>query len=310
MNVEQIKKVVVIGAGFMGPGIALAYALGGYETVIIAVDDTFKAGAEGSVARSLKVLQEEGKLDEAGVAAVNGRLSVSLDFDGHVKDADIVVEVITERKDAKKGLYEQIDGIAKPDAIICSNTSSLNIFELMPERRQPYSVITHWFGPAHIIPLVEVVKGPETLEEVMDVTQKVLDGAGKVTVRLEKYYPRFLVNTIQWAEEEAMNRLVDDGVCTPEQLDIAVKASLMPRGVVLGLFQKLDFAGLDVSAADRTHMTTGVWRELYEKGYYGVKTLRGYYDYTGKDKDQLFEDRDRELIKIFDMCQDYFKWHL
>jgi len=210
-------------------------------------------------------------------------------------------------------VFEELDQLLPDDVIIVSNASSLNPFKLMPERRLPYFTTAHWFAPPQIIPLVEVAKGERTTEETMSTAIGLLKQCGKAPVRLEKFVPGYIINRLQILLNTEVFYLLDNGICTPEQLDLAVKASLMPRGMVLGLVQRYDFTGLDISANNiinasyvmpETSKRPKALFDHVDKGELGVKTGKGFFDYSGRSYEELCKKRDKMLFKVLKATKD------
>ncbi|MCL2539525.1 MAG: 3-hydroxyacyl-CoA dehydrogenase family protein [Oscillospiraceae bacterium] len=307
LDYSGIDTILVIGGGVMGPGIALSYARGGFSVRLTDISQTALETAKKTIESQLQTMAEVGEIVASEKDLVFGRITYSTDVKKAAEGVRYVVEAITERKDAKRELYEQLDAFLPEQVIIASNTSFLNIFELMPERRQPYSVIAHWFDPPHIVPLVEVVRGPGTAEEVMAVTVDMLERCGKIAPRMEKFTEGFFVNFAQKALGGVANYLIDNGFCTPEQFDLAIKNSVYPRGVVLGVFQKADFSGLNLSGdiikENGTEELNKTTMAHYDKGEYGVRSGKGFFDYTGKDIDELFRERDRRLFEVMKLAK-------
>ena len=200
--------------------------------------------------------------------------------------------------------------------IIASNTSYLDIFPLLPPARRPYGIIAHWYAPAHILPLVEIVKGPETLASVMDTVVQMHKSCGKTPVRMEKYIPGFIVNRLQSAMTQEVVHLIENGYCTPEDLDLAVKTSLMPRGLLLGLVERMDFTGLDMMANSLQNKAYSPAPPLdrpamifdhVEKGEFGVKSGKGFYDYTGIPYEEVLQNRDKQLLKSIGLVQAFME---
>ena len=303
------NKIAVLGAGTMGPGIVTTYIMHGYEVCLYSRSQATLEQAKGVIASNLQLLAAED-----GETLIQ-RVSYTTQVAEAVRDAWFIVETIVEKRDAKIALYTQLDELLPPDAIIASNTSALNIFELMPQRRQPYTVISHWFAPAHILPLVEVVRGPETLDEVMDQTEKLHKQCGKTTVRMERFIPGFIINRLQGALSREFYHLVENGYCTAEDMDLAVKTSLMPRGMLLGVMQRMDFAGLDVcaSALDNNRRREPpafperpkVLYNPVDRGDLGVKTGKGIYDYSHKSYEQVLRERDEQLLRSVKLAQEF-----
>ncbi len=301
-----MDKVTVLGAGTMGPGIAIAYALHGHKTAVYSRTQKTLDSAKEVIKGSLALLVEEQEIDSNAAAKAMDCLEFTTSLEDAVKDAWYIAETIVEKPEPKKALYEQLDKLLPEDVIIASNTSYLNIFELMPAARQPYTLISHWYAPAHILPLVEVVRGPETLDWVMDKVTAFHNTCGKTAVRMEKFINGFIVNRMQSAMTREVLYLIENGYCTPEDIDLAVKTSLMPRGLLLGLVQRMDFNGLDMVAHginNRKFTPSPVVErpkfifDRVDNGEFGVKTGKGLYDYSHQSQMETLKQRDRLLLK-------------
>ena len=181
-----MNKVAVLGAGTMGPGIAITYALHGCETAVYSRTQKTLDSAKAVIEGSLQLLVEEQQIAEEAAENAKNNLIYTTELARAVEGAWYIAETIVEKPEPKRALYAQLDELLPPEVIIASNTSYLNMFELLPERRQPYSLISHWYAPAHILPLVEIVRGPETLDRVMDKVTEFHNACGKTAVRMEK----------------------------------------------------------------------------------------------------------------------------
>ena len=249
---------------------------------------------------------EEGQLDQPAAEAACKRIRYTDSVEDAVKDAWYIAETVVEKIPVKTELYAKLDAILPEGVIIASNTSSLNIFSIMPKRRKRHTVIAHFFAPAHILPLVEVVRGPETAEEVMDQVIALHKKCGKTPVRMERYIPGFIVNRMQGALTREVVHLLENGYCTPEDLDLAVKTSLMPRGMLLGLVERMDFAGLDMMVNGLTNKSyqpapdpgePKMFFDAVARGDLGAKTGKGLYDYSHLSYEELLQQRDRMLMQ-------------
>lgn len=308
MKLENIKKIAVLGAGTMGPGIAQAYASGGYEVAMYTRSEATMEKAKTMLASNLDTYISEGLFTQQEADEIKARISFHRDIAETVAGAQYVQETVAEKPDVKIEIFKTLDELLPEDAIIVSNASSLNPFLYVPERRLPYFTTAHWFAPAHILPLVEVAKGEQTSEDTMALTIALLEKCGKTAVRLEKFVPGYIINRIQILLNTEVFHLLDNGYCTPEQLDLAVKASLMPRGMVLGLVQRYDFTGLDISAnniinasyvmPETSKRPTALFDHV-DKGELGVKSGKGFYDYGDRTPAQLSRERDKKLIEVF-----------
>jgi 3-hydroxyacyl-CoA dehydrogenase len=233
-----------------------------------------------------------------------------------LRGAQFVQESVAEKEDIKRDTFAKVNEYLSDDAIIVSNASSLNPFKLVPENRLANFAAAHWFAPPHILPLVEVCKGELTSEKTMELTLELLRACGKTPVRLEKFVPGYLINRIQILLNTEVFYLLDEEICTPEQLDLAVKASLMPRGMVLGLVQRYDFTGLDISANNIKNASykmpeTSTHPEALfshvDKGELGVKSGKGFYDYGGRGVTELNKRRDKLLMGVLKATRDIAK---
>jgi 3-hydroxyacyl-CoA dehydrogenase len=188
-----------------------------------------------------------------------------------------------------------------------AEAEALDRTEIVRIRNPERFCIAHWYAPPYIIPLVDVVKGPETSDDTADRVARLLTRLGKKPVVLDRFIQGYLVNRLQVAIGREVNDLLDRGLATPEQLDEAVKASLAPRMVVVGVAQRYDFTGLDVSLAIQKEMAKrlsampaySTMQRLVDAGHMGVKTGKGFYDYDGKTPRQILKARDLALLKIF-----------
>jgi 3-hydroxybutyryl-CoA dehydrogenase len=189
-----------------------------------------------------------------------------------------------------------------------SNTSYLNIFDVMCAERLPNTVIAHWFAPPHIVPLVEVVRGELTKQGTIDFVVALLKKADRVPAVMEKFVPGFCINRILRILGREVFFLLDNGYMTPEQLDVAVKASIIPRAMVLGLVQRYDFTGLDLSARNLENAeyleppidnAPASLVDRVKNGDLGVKSGRGFFDYGGRPLEQILKERDVALLDVF-----------
>ena len=297
----------------MGPGLAQVFATAGYDVSMYSRKaETLEKGMRVAKA-NLTTFVENGLLEESAVPGVLARISATQSVEEAAKGADYVIESIAEKLDAKKALYDELDALLRDDVIITSNTSYLNIYDLMPARRQPYTVIAHWFAPPQIVPLVEVVKGPETSQATVDLVVDFMKKVDRVPTVLEKFVPGFCINRFLRIIGREIFFLMDNGYMTAEQLDLAVKASIIPRAMVLGFVQRYDFTGIDLSYGNLQNPNfieapidnqPKSLKELMDSGDLGVKTGKGFFDYTDRPLEQVLRERDAALIKVFEDVKD------
>jgi 3-hydroxybutyryl-CoA dehydrogenase len=190
---------------------------------------------------------------------------------------------------------------------LASNTSYLDIFKFVETRRPDKVLITHWFAPPHIVPLVEIVHGSQTSSETIQAIKALLIKVGKMPIVISKFLPGFIANRLQSALSREVLFLLDNGYATPEDIDQATKTSFGLRMPIVGLVKRFDFAGLDLSQRVlRNHQyepPQGMDRSpsidrLVSQGKLGVKTGGGFYEYGGRSTEEIMRERDIKLIKL------------
>jgi 3-hydroxybutyryl-CoA dehydrogenase len=313
VKIQDVKKVAIFGAGTMGPGLAQVFASAGYDVTMYSRKEETLEKAMRVAKANLATFVENGLLSEEDVPGILAKIKTTQSVAEAAADADFVIESIAEKMDAKKALYEELDSILPERTIITSNTSYLNIYEVMPQRRLPQTVIAHWFAPPHIVPLVEVVKGPETSQETVDFVVELLKKVDRVPTVMEKFVPGFCINRFLRIIGREIFFLLDNGYMTADQLDLAVKASIIPRAMVLGFVQRYDFTGIDLSYGNLQNPNfleapidnqPRSLKELMDRGDLGVKTGKGFFDYTDRPIEQVLRERDAALIKVFEDVKD------
>jgi len=301
---RESKKILVVGAGLMGHGIAQTFAQGGFRVSL--VDTTQEALDRGLklMRASLKTMAEEGVLEDSA-DKVLGLVTATTSLEEGARDADIAVEAVFEDVATKKEVFKQLDTYCPHKTLLASNTSFLNIFDFVETSRPDKILITHWYAPPQLIPLVDVAGGPKTDKANLELVVQILRKIGKRPVLMEKFISGYAVNRIQHTLNREVNFLLDNGYVTPEQLDEAVRVGLAFRMMVVGVVGRYDFGGISM----RTRRPPGfeevpldyeykTLQELINKGYLGVKTGRGFYDYKGKSEEEIYRERDVRLIEM------------
>ncbi|MBR1781833.1 MAG: 3-hydroxyacyl-CoA dehydrogenase family protein [Oscillospiraceae bacterium] len=306
---KEIRKVTVMGAGVMGPGIAQIMTLTGADVALYDIVPEALEKAKTALHDNYLTFVKEGLLKQDQVEPLFAKVSYTTDLAQAVQDTDLVFEVVAERENIKRSVYQQLDELLPQGVIIASNTSAMNIFEIMPERRLADTVIAHWYAPANVIPLVEVVGNSQTEPEVVETIMDLLRRGGKTPVFMKKFIQGYIVNRLQQCLNREVFYLLDNDYCTPQDIDLAVKNSFIPRACVLGLCKRMDFGGLDMTANNyRNHSyhmpehgdeMPRVLAEHIARGELGVKTGKGFYDYTQEDIEALRAKRDHQLFEIF-----------
>ena len=307
MRAEDIKDVLVIGSGIMGLGIAQNFAQAGLTVRVVDREMDILERCIAQIEANLKLFLEYGLLQEEP-AAIKLRLIPYLtrDLDEATRACDFVVEAVPEIIELKKELFAQMDSLPER-VILASNTSSLTISSIAGDMRTPGRVVgLHYFNPAHIIPAVEIHRGKHTSDEVVEVTRELMLRVGKKPVLVRKEVPGFIINRLTGAMEREIDYLLDEGIVTPEDLDTAVKASYGFRLACLGPMEAEDMIGLDTAARSSSNIFKVLSNkrspspkllEKVNKGELGIKSGKGWYDYTGKSKEEIMDERNRLLLK-------------
>jgi 3-hydroxyacyl-CoA dehydrogenase len=310
---SDIKKIAVLGAGTMGPGIAQTYAMGGYQVTMWTRSESTREKAIESLKAQLDTFEAEDLLAEPK-DVILGRISFALTVEECVEGADMIQETIVEKADAKKELYDKLAGIVPADVIIASNTSALNIFEIVPEKLLPQQIICHWYAPPHVIPLVEVVKSEQAPQEMADVAVELLNKCGKTAVLMKKFIRGYIANRLQQCLNQEIFYLIDNGYCDAQAIDLACQASFVPRACVLGIMKRIDFGGVDMTynnfknrsyAAPQWDHIPQILQDKIDAGDLGIKTGKGFYDFTGKDIEAVKAKRDKYLFEVFKLTKKF-----
>jgi len=314
---SEIKKIAVIGAGTMGHGIAETYAAAGYETVCI---DTFDGAIETAsklVEKNIMTLLDAEYITKEEALNTKKYLKFSKSYDD-AKDADLCVEAVPEKPEIKADVFKILNSITKPDCILTSTTSAMNVYAVVssvvdhPER----ILITHFNNPSHIIPLVEIVAGPNSSKELILTVRNLLESIGKSPVVLNKYIPGFIVNRLNAAMLREASFMVEQGWVTPEDVDTAFSANQGLKAPFEGPLELMDYIGWDVaygvgkiiypflnSSTEPARLAADMIRE----GKLGIKTGKGLNDYTGIDRSELQAKRDQRVLQIAKIAKEFKK---
>ena len=283
-----MKKIVVIGGGTMGLDIAQVFAKKGFDVVVRDINDDIIKASEARLNKGLDKLVSKGKLDEAGKKAITDKMTFTTDLNA-AADADLVVEAAVEKLEIKKSIFADLDKICKPETILATNTSSISITAIAAATQRPDKFIgMHFFNPATVMKLVEVIRGAKTSDETYKTIHDLSVEIGKEPVEVHEA-PGFVVNKILIPMINEAADLLYTGVATAEGIDTAMKLGANhPMGpLALG-----DLIGLDVCQAimDTIYNETGdpkyrcslLIRKMVRAGQLGRKTGVGFFDYTKK----------------------------
>jgi 3-hydroxybutyryl-CoA dehydrogenase len=289
----------------MGHSIAQVFAQAGILVYLADLNSDLLAHALTLVKSNLKTLVEYGRLSSQEIAAILDRIHPTTDLEGAVREVDFVLEAVVEIPQVKKKVFTQLEAACPESAVLASNTSGLEIFKIIEVKDPSRVVVTHWFAPPHIIPLVEVVPGPETAPGVLQFAAKLMERIGKKPLVMKQFVQRFIVNRIQNAMIRTALDMIMNGWATPEQIDLAVKTSLGIRLPIVGIVQSLDFTGLNLISdiMKGSKMNIPFIEEKVKQGHLGARTSKGIYDYGGRSEEEILRKRDLLYLKMLDFLE-------
>lgn len=274
-------EVLVIGSGVMGRGIAKGFAAAGIATAIFSRNATKVTGVDPRVALLDKLPQEA---------------------------PDLIIESIPEKMDLKFECYSAIEAAYDGQPVLASNTSALDLEALAQPLKYPVRFLgIHYFMPADVNTIVEVAPVRATAPAATDAAVRLLEAAGKSVVRLARAVPGLLINRLQHAILHEAYYLIDEGVATAEEIDRCAREMLAPRMCITGLIEQKDISGLDTHALAQQALVPVLHhgdrprralQDLYAAGHLGIKTGKGFYDWSGKDPDAVKAEASRKLSEL------------
>ncbi len=287
----DVKKIVVIGAGLMGSGIAYISAWNGLEVKMVDIKEEFIEKGMERIRTDVMTGIDKGKMTMSEAEGLMGRLSATTNLEEAVKDADLVIEAIFENMKVKKEVFGTVDAAAPAHTVIASNTSSLSIDELATSTKRPDKVVgMHYFSPVAAMKLVEIIVGEKTSEETIAAAIAVAEKQGKQIVKA-KNSPGFIVNRILMPVLRESILLYEQGVATKQEIDVAMTAK---ANFPAGPFMLGDFVGLDIAfnAMSTLYRELGdcfkppeTLEKLVESGHIGTKSKKGFYEYGGAQEE-------------------------
>ena len=314
MNLSQLNNVAVLGLGTMGHGIAQVFAMAGYQVRCYDMHPGIRDGVLQRIRGNLDELVAADVVRQDSVDETLSRITVVDDESMAVEAAEFVTEAVAEELPVKQEMLVRLESYVSEDTILASNSSSFTITQsavhmVRPER----AIVTHWFNPPHIIPVVEVVPGESTSQGTTEVTMQLLRKCRKQAVHLKKEIPGFLVNRVQIAMYREIWDLLDQGVASADEIDAAIRGSMGMRLAAIGPLKVHDFAGIDIALqtyeALIKHMRSNqeippLVRQLTDEGHYGAKTGRGFYEYTPESLKADFNVRDQRYLQLIKLLYD------
>ncbi|MBN1529783.1 MAG: 3-hydroxyacyl-CoA dehydrogenase family protein [Thermoleophilaceae bacterium] len=285
----EIKQVGVLGCGLMGHGIAQVAAQAGYDVVVREVDQGKLDKGLGKIEKQLGRAVEKGRMEQNEADAVRGRIKGTLDY-SDLADSDLVIEAITEDLDMKLEMWREVDSVVKPEAVFATNTSSLPVIDQAAVTSRPESFLgLHYFNPAQVMKLVEVVRGITTSDEAFAVGTDFAKSIGKLGIPTRDS-AGFIVNRLLVPYMLDAIRAYEEGVGSVDEIDAAMKAGAAHP---MGPLQLSDFVGLDTLGSicdvmfdefrERRFARPPTLRKMLAAGWYGQKSGMGFYDWSGDE---------------------------
>ncbi len=285
MKAEDVKTVAMIGAGDMGHGIAACCLMGGYKVILRDIDQKFVDKGMAGIKGSFDKFKEKGKMTPEAYDDAFKRLTPMVDLQTAVKDADFIIEAVPEKVELKKSVFADLDKFAPKHAVLASNTSNISITEIASATQRPDKVIGyHFFNPAILMKLVEVIKGKGSSDESISIGYDIAKKIKKVPVIVKKDSPGFIYNRVNEPTLLLLSKIVEAGHPTPEEFDAALKP-IMP----MAPFELTDYVGIDVALHGLEYFAQVLSKDFkpsdailayLKSGNLGKKTGKGFYDWS------------------------------
>ncbi|SDI68370.1 3-hydroxyacyl-CoA dehydrogenase family protein [Natribacillus halophilus] len=305
---EVEENVVVIGTGTMGSSIALNFASSNIQVKMYGINNEEIHKAVRLIKEKVMFLYQSELISKADVESIPKNIISTTSLSYALKNSSFIIEAVPENLELKQSLFHNIEMLCSRDAIIASNTSSLKPTEISKKLEfQDRIMVTHFWNPAHLIPLVEIVKGEHTSEEVVERSMKLMKQIGKQAIKVEREITGFVGNRLQYALFREAQYLLENKVASVEDIDTAVETSIGRRLGETGPFKTADMGGLDVFksiseyifpdlAIDRSPLPN--LHNHVAKGNYGQKSGNGYYKWSQDFNDEMNAKREKELVRF------------
>ncbi|WP_080876002.1 3-hydroxyacyl-CoA dehydrogenase family protein [Oceanobacillus timonensis] len=301
------EKLSIAGSGIMGHSIALTAAWAGIDVKVWGTDEEDIKRAKSGVETKLNGLVSYDVFDEKEKERITNAITYTDSLEECVYNATFVIEAVPEDLELKQNFFKQLDEMCPEDTILASNTSGLSATEIATLTSKPErTVITHFWLPAHLMPLVEVVRGNYTSDETIDRALTLLESMNKKPVFVKKDVLGQVGNRLQYAIFREAQYLLENDIASMEDIDAAIQYSLGRRFGVTGPFMTMDMGGLNTNASITSYLFEDLsdrkeifpaMKELVDNGHYGPKTGKGYYEWTTEYINQKEYEREEELIK-------------
>lgn len=315
----MIKKIAVLGAGTMGHGIAEIFAMYKYDVNLYdPFEETIK-NVKKVIGEELKFLAENNYIEEKEVEETLSRITLFSNFEEAVKDVDFVIEATLEKIELKQDLFEKLDKICKKDTILASNTSSLQLSDMIArvsEERKKYCMLNHWYNPAHLMPLVELSYFGNMPEEIFVEVEKLYKNINKVTIKILKEIPGLVANRIQQGVAREVFSLMENEIASSEDIDKALMFGPAFRYATTGQLEVADLGGIDIwcivgdnllKEMDNSQNANNLLREKIKENKLGIKTGEGFFKYSEEEKLKVKNNFFKRLLTQLKVSEEYKK---
>ncbi|MGQ4665451.1 3-hydroxyacyl-CoA dehydrogenase family protein [Metabacillus halosaccharovorans] len=312
MNPNSLRKIAICGSGLMGSGIAQIFASHGFQVGIFSVEDS-KAEVLKKIDGNLRMLVDSESISEQAAKEILSVFQITNNLEKTVENAELVVECIPEDMKLKQSLFERLDRICDHHVILATNTSVMSITEIAEKANEKERIIgTHFWNPAFLIPLVEVVRTEYTSEEVMERTIHLLNEVGKHPIRVNKDVPGFVANRLQHALWREAISIIENGIADAKTVDESIKYSFGMRLPVLGPIENVDMVGTDLTLAIHSYLLkhlenstepSPLLEEMVEKGELGFKSGKGFQHWSNEEIAESRRSLNQYLIDVENKSQ-------
>lgn len=303
-----MERIAVLGCGTMGHSIALNAAWAGLSVTMQGISDADLEQGWTNMLKKLEVMLNNGILSESEAGHIQENIKMTVSVEEAVQGATFVIEAVPENIQLKINLFKRLDALCAPDVILASNTSGLSPTEIASETGHPErTVVTHFWNPAHLIPLVEVVRGEKTGDEAVERSFQLLKQMKKKPIEVKKEVPGFVGNRLQYALFREAQYLLEEGIASKEDIDDAVTYGIGRRLPVSGPLMTADMGGLDVFSAISDYLfqhlssaeeSLPALKKLVSEQKLGDKTGEGYYKWDEDFSKEYNQKREAELIRF------------
>ena len=307
MTIHNISHIAVIGAGLMGHGIAQEFASAGYHVRLHDVTDEHLQTARTQIEKNLGVLAENAIIEKGSIPSTLQRIQTATELATVAENADFVVEAVTENLPLKQQIFEELDAICPPHTILASNTTALMPSQIGANAKRKDQILnTHYFNPPYLIPLVELIRSPDTSDETVSVAFELLTSIGKTPAIIEKEALGFVGPRLQAALIREAFAIVERGIASAETVDLVVRNSFGRRLSVAGPFEVFELAGWDLVLAafeelykdlNSSDDINPLLQQMVESGKLGVKSKEGFYEWTDEKVQELRDKMNQVLIQ-------------